>query len=43
MSVGVAFQQKYPAWQQVQYDILSILLTPGSNQEFFFIEDVYWW
>ena len=43
MSAGVAFQQKYPVWQQVQYDILSILLSPDGKREIFFIEDVYWW
>ena len=40
---GEAFQLKYPEWKQVQYDILSILLTMGGKREFFFIEDVYWW
>jgi putative endonuclease len=43
LSAGEAFQYKYPKWKQVQYDILSILLTPESKREFFFIEDVYWW
>ena len=40
---GEAFQQKNPSWNLVQYDILSILLIPDGNPEFFFIEDVYWW
>ena len=40
---GEAFQLKYPDWKQVQYDILSILLTADGKRDFFFIEDVYWW
>jgi putative endonuclease len=43
LSAGVAFQEKYPAWVQVQYDILAILLTPDGKRDIFFIEDVYWW
>jgi putative endonuclease len=43
MSAGEAFQQKYSNWTQIQYDILSILVTGNDKQEFFFIEDVYWW
>jgi putative endonuclease len=43
LTVGEAFQDKYPVWKQVQYDILSILLTPDGKRDFFFIEDVYWW
>jgi putative endonuclease len=43
LAVGEAFQEKYPDWKQVQYDILSILLTPNGKRDFFFIEDVYWW
>jgi putative endonuclease len=43
LSAGEVFQQKHPEWDQVQYDILSILLTPDGKRDFFFIEDVYWW
>jgi len=43
LSAGEAFQTKYPVWNQVQYDILSILLTADGKRDFFFIEDVYWW
>jgi putative endonuclease len=43
LSASEAFQHKYPEWKQIQYDILSILLTPDGKREFFFIEDVYWW
>ena len=43
LTAGEAFQNKYPEWNQIQYDILSILLIPGGKPEFFFIEDVYWW
>jgi putative endonuclease len=43
LSAGVAFQEKFPVWTNIQYDIVSILLTPGVKPELFFIEDVYWW
>jgi putative endonuclease len=43
LTAGVAFQDKYPDWMLVQYDILSILITPDGKRDFFFIEDVYWW
>jgi putative endonuclease len=43
LTAGEAFQEKYPDWKLVQYDILSILLTPDGKRDFFFIEDVYWW
>jgi putative endonuclease len=43
LTAGVAFQDKYPEWNLVQYDILSILITTDGKRDFFFIEDVYWW
>jgi len=43
MSAGVAFQEKYPVWLQIQYDILAILFTRDGKRDIFFIEDVYWW
>ena len=43
LSAGEAFQHKFPQWKLIQYDILSILLTPDGKRDFFFIEDVYWW
>jgi putative endonuclease len=43
LSAGEAFQNKYPQWKLVQYDILSILVTANGKQDIFFIEDVYWW
>ncbi|HLA57276.1 MAG TPA: YraN family protein [Puia sp.] len=43
LSAGEAFQDKYPEWTHIQYDIVSILLTPDSKPDLFFIEDVYWW
>jgi putative endonuclease len=43
LSAGEAFQDKYPHWVHIQYDILSILLTPNGETDLFFIEDVYWW
>jgi putative endonuclease len=43
LTAGVAFQDKYQDWELVQYDILSILITPDGKRNIFFIEDVYWW
>jgi putative endonuclease len=43
LSAGEAFQERYPEWTQIQYDIVSILLTPDGKPDLFFIEDVYWW
>jgi putative endonuclease len=43
LTAGVAFTEKYPEWTQIQYDIVSILLTPEGKPDLFFIEDVYWW
>ena len=43
MSAGEAFQVRFPQWEQIQYDIISILLTRGGKRDIFFIEDVYWW
>jgi putative endonuclease len=43
MAVGEAFQLRYPDWEHLQYDILSILIRQDDKREIFFIEDVYWW
>jgi len=43
LKAGVAYQEKYPVWDQVQYDILSILVDQDGKPDFFFIEDVYCW
>jgi putative endonuclease len=43
LAAGAAYLDKYPIWNWVQYDILSILLTADGKRDFFFIEDVYWW
>jgi putative endonuclease len=43
LAAGEAFQNKFPEWKQVQYNILSILFAPDGKSDFFFIEDVYWW
>jgi putative endonuclease len=43
LKAGVAYQEKYPLWEQVQYDILSILVDQDGKPDFFFIEDVYCW
>jgi putative endonuclease len=43
LSAGEAFQHQYPEWPLIQFDIVSILLTPDGKPDLFFIEDVYWW
>jgi putative endonuclease len=43
MRAGAAFLKKYPDWNQVQYDILSITYGYDGTPGFFFVEDVYWW
>jgi putative endonuclease len=43
LKAGVAYQEKHPGWQRVQYDILSILVDPAGRPDFFFLEDVYCW
>ena len=43
LSAGEAFQYQFPEWPLIQFDIVSILLTPDGKLELFFIEDVYWW
>jgi putative endonuclease len=43
LSAGEAFQDRFPHWVHIQYDIVSILLTPDGKPDLFFIEDVYWW
>ncbi|MBL7699933.1 MAG: YraN family protein [Chitinophagaceae bacterium] len=36
-----AFQILYPRVKKIQFDIVSVLILPGKEIEFFFIEDVY--
>jgi len=43
LSAGEAYQERYPEWTRIQYDIISILLSPDGKPDLFFIEDVYWW
>ena len=38
---GATFLFKNPGWQNIQYDILSILMIDDSPPEFLFIEDIY--
>ncbi|MFT3827577.1 MAG: YraN family protein [Chitinophagaceae bacterium] len=38
---GAAYQEQFPQWRKVQYDVLSITLLKGQEPEYFFIEDVY--
>lgn len=41
MKAAEAYLEKYPNWEQVQYDILSITMIEGKPVEYFLIEDVY--
>lgn len=36
-----AFQEKYPQWTRIQFDILSIMMEKGVATEYFMLEDVY--
>jgi len=41
IDVAEAYQTKYPEWENIQFDILSISMEKGKPNAFFFIEDVY--
>ena len=41
LKAGAAFQDQYPQWKRVQYDVMSITILPDGKAEYFFIEDVY--
>ncbi len=41
MDGATAFQEEYPQWQRIQFDILSISLEKGKAAEYFLLEDVY--
>jgi len=41
MKAAEAYLEKYPNWEQIQYDILSITMIEGKPVEYFLIEDVY--
>ena len=36
-----AFQEAYPQWTRIQFDILSIIMVKGEATEYFLLEDVY--
>jgi putative endonuclease len=40
MCAGSAYLTKYPDFNRIQYDILSIVILENGNTEFFLIEDV---
>jgi putative endonuclease len=40
MNAGEEFLHQHPQWKRVQYDILSIRLSPHQTPEYFFLEDV---
>lgn len=35
------YQYEHPEWKYIQFDVLSIILPPFGEPEFFLIEDVY--
>ncbi len=35
------YQYKHPEWKYIEFDVLSILLLPTGEIEYFLIEDVY--
>ena len=41
LKAGAAYQYEYPQWKRVQYNVLSITMTPGHSPTYFFIEDIY--
>jgi putative endonuclease len=41
LKAGSTFAYLNPGWQNVQYDILSILIIDEGQPEFLFIEDIY--
>jgi putative endonuclease len=41
LNAGTNFLYKNQGWQQIQYDILSILIIDNAAPEYLFIEDVY--
>jgi len=43
MQAGAAFQERFPGWKRVQYNILSINLYTNKEPEYYLIEDVYYW
>lgn len=38
-----AWLEQHPGWQRIQYDILSVTLSPGAPPEILLIEDVFYW
>jgi putative endonuclease len=41
LKASEAFQEAYPQWKRVQFDVLSITIGPNNIPVYFFIEDVY--
>ena len=41
MRASSAYLAKYRGFKRVQYDILSIILRPPNDPEFYLVEDVY--
>src|SRR6476660_2334076 len=41
VSAGEEYLHQNPQWKKVQFDVLSICISPYDEIEYFFIEDVY--
>jgi len=41
LDAAEAFQEAYPQWTRIQFDILSIMMENGKATEYFMLEDVY--
>ena len=41
IDASAEFLYLYPQWQRVQFDVLSVIIRPGEDVEYFLIEDVY--
>lgn len=37
---AIEFQYQNPGWEDIQFDILSVILNNDGTEEYFFIEDV---
>ncbi len=40
MEAAEAFQEQYPEWKRIQYDVLAIYIKSEKEIEYFFIEDL---
>ncbi len=41
MSASEEYQEQFPQWKRVQYDVLCITIVASNQVDYYFIEDVY--